>query len=94
MAGSRKRKAEKVWRLKICLTDVPNGKSFNGQLLEGVGVCRSGANRRNVCNVCNMKKEEETMVRIKKSLRQKLKAEAAEKGVTLQELVEQKLTNY
>ncbi len=42
-----------------------------------------------------MSKEIKTVnVRIKEELRNKLKAEAAERGVTLQELVEQKLTNY
>ena len=38
-----------------------------------------------------MKKEEMTMIRIKKSLRKKLKAEANERDITLQELVEEKL---
>lgn len=38
-----------------------------------------------------MKKEELTMIRIKKSLRKKLKAEANERGITLQELVDERL---
>ena len=41
-----------------------------------------------------MEKPKTVNVRIKEELRNKLKAEAAEKGITLQELVEQKLTNY
>ena len=38
-----------------------------------------------------MKKEPMVMIKIKKSLRKKLKAEANEKDITLQKLVEEKL---
>ena len=41
-----------------------------------------------------MSKEEYVNIKIKKSLRKKLKAEANDKDISLQELVEQKLTNY
>lgn len=40
-----------------------------------------------------MEKETLVNIKIKKSLRKKLKAEANEKETTLQELVEQKLSN-